>query len=193
MHFITSLCKTWQARQHLLYRLLKKEEPWRWMKQEQVAFAGLKHCLVKLPELAYPNSSLPYDLHSDASDFGLSARACAVLVQQGRPIAYASRTLNSAERNYSTTEKECLTVVWSLEQFHLYVHGASFTVYTDHGALRSILTSKTPRGRIARWIMTIQAYSFTVQHEKEALNSDADGLSSPKKPKTRTHDTTLCR
>ncbi len=65
--------------------------------------------MVELPTLAYPDTEAPYDLHSDASDYGLGA----VLVQRSRPIAYASRTLQPAELNYSTTEKECLAVVWA--------------------------------------------------------------------------------
>lgn len=120
-----------------------------------------------------PGKHLPYNIHSDASNIGVGA----VLVQRGRPIAFASRTLIVAERNYSTTEKKCLAVVWALEQIHPYVHGADFTIFTDHAVLRSILTNKAPRGRIARWIMTIQAYKFTVQHKKGSLNGDADALS----------------
>lgn len=143
------------------------------MQQQQSAFDKLKKCIVKLPELAHPDNALPYDIHSDASNIGIGA----VLVQRGRPIASESRTLIVAERNYSTTEKECMAVVWALEQFHPYVHGADFTVFTDHVALRSILTNKTPLGRIARWIMTIQAYKFTVQHKKGSLNGDADAPS----------------
>jgi hypothetical protein len=143
------------------------------VQQQQSAFDKLKKCIVKLPELAHPDNALPYDIHSDASNIGIGA----VLVQRGRPIASESRTLIVAERNYSTTEKECMAVVWALEQFHPYVHGADFTVFTDHVALRSILTNKTPLGRIARWIMTIQAYKFTVQHKKGSLNGDADAPS----------------
>lgn len=68
----------------------------------------------------------------------------ACLVQQGRPLAFASRTYNSAQLNYSTTEKECLAVVWALKYFHCYVHGATLNVYTDHAALKSILATKDP-------------------------------------------------
>ncbi|CEP13986.1 hypothetical protein, partial, partial [Parasitella parasitica] len=87
-------------------------------------------------------------------------------------------TLNSAESNYSTTEKECLAVVWSLKQFHPYLYGSKFTVYTDHAALKSILGTKLPRGRLARWIMDLQEYQpYEVVHKKGILNSDADALS----------------
>ncbi|CEP10273.1 hypothetical protein, partial, partial [Parasitella parasitica] len=157
-----------------LYALLKKDVEYVWSKEAQQAFDLIKQELVSLPTLAYPNSQLPYELHCDASDVGLGA----CVVQQGRPIAYASRTLNSAESNYTTTEKECLAVVWSLKQFHPYLYGSKFTIYTDHAALKSILSLKTPKGRLARWIMDLQDYQpYEVVHKKGVLNVDADALS----------------
>ncbi|CEP09032.1 hypothetical protein, partial, partial [Parasitella parasitica] len=157
-----------------LYDLLKKDTEYVWSKEAQQAFDRIKQELVSLPTLAYPNPRLPYDLHCDASDVGLGA----CVVQQGRPIAYASRTLNSAECNYTTTEKECLAVVWSLKQFHPYLYGSKFTIYTDHAALKSILGTKTPKGRLARWIMDLQDYQpYEVIHKKGILNVDADALS----------------
>ncbi|KAG2219771.1 hypothetical protein INT45_008602 [Circinella minor] len=129
--------------------------------------------LVSLPCLAYPNANMPYNLHVDASDVGLGS----VLVQQERPIAYASHILTNAERNYSTTEKECLAIVWSLRYFHPYIHGATVTIYTDHQALKAILSIKTPRGRIARWILELDRYEFTIVHRKGMDNKDADALS----------------
>jgi hypothetical protein len=127
----------------------------------------LKARLAHLPELAYPNSALPYDLHTDASDIGIGA----ILVQHSRPLAFTSRLLTSAEQNYSTTEKECLEVVHAMTVFHPYIHGATLTIYTDHAALKSILSTKTPRGRIARWVMLLQGYEFLVSHRKGAQKS----------------------
>lgn len=59
---------------------------------------------------------------------------------------YGRKTFSAAEKNYSTTEKECLAVAWSLDYFHCYVHGAVLTIYTDHSALKSILATKDPKG-----------------------------------------------
>jgi hypothetical protein len=97
---------------------------WEWTAQTDKAFKTLKGKLAGLPEIAFPDSKLPYELHTDASNVGIGA----ALVQQGRPIAFSSRTLTSAERNYSTTEKECLAIVWAIGNFHPYVHGAQLTV-----------------------------------------------------------------
>ncbi|KAG1034945.1 hypothetical protein G6F43_013323 [Rhizopus delemar] len=93
-----------------LYKLLKKEEQFDWSDEANAAFQNLKNQIMSLPTLAYPNPSLPYDLHCDASNFGLGS----VLVQEGRPVAYASRTLTAAEQNYHTTEKECLAITMLL-------------------------------------------------------------------------------
>jgi hypothetical protein len=101
----------------------------------------------------------------------------AVLVQEGRPIAFMSRTLTSPERSYSTKEKECLANCWAIGTFHPYVHGATLTLCTDHLALKSILANKAHKGRIARWIMLLQSYDYTVLHRKGIHNQDADALS----------------
>ncbi|KAG1461513.1 hypothetical protein G6F56_005713 [Rhizopus delemar] len=157
-----------------LYALLKKDVDYIWDSKAQEAFDLIKTELVSLPTLAYPNPQLSYDLHCDASDVGLGA----CVVQVGRPIAYASRTLNDAETNYTTTEKECLALVWALKQFHPYLYGSKFTIYTDHAALKSILGTKMPKGRLARWIMDLQEYQpYDVIHRKGSLNTDADALS----------------
>ncbi|KAG0736415.1 hypothetical protein G6F57_014086 [Rhizopus arrhizus] len=161
-----------------LYKLLRKDQGWRWEDAEEKAFQRLKEMMSELPELGYPDSNLPYEVHCDASNTGIGA----VLVQMGRPIAFASKSLSPAQRNYSTTERECLAVAWALQHFHCYVHGcASLTVYTDHAALKAILSTKDPKGRIARWIMDIASYEFTVFHKKGVDNADADALSRIKR------------
>lgn len=157
-----------------LYNLLKKDVSFRWTEQAQKAFDTLKQQVMDMPTLAHPNPDLAFDLHCDASNVGLGA----ALVQVGRPVGFASRTLTAAETNYHTTEKECLAVRWALDHFHPLVHGARLTIYTDHAALKSILsTKKTPKGRIARWIMELLLYTFDLIHKRGILNTDADALS----------------
>lgn len=155
-----------------LYNLLRKKTKFKWTDEADQAFYTLKEKMVSLPNLAYPDPTLPYDLHCDASNVGVGA----VLVQQGRPIAFASKTLSPAEMNYSTTERECLALVWSLNYFYTYLYGAHFTIYLDHAALKSILSTKMPRGRITRWILAIQSYTFTICHRKGLLAADCDAL-----------------
>ncbi|CEP11527.1 hypothetical protein [Parasitella parasitica] len=157
-----------------LYRLLMKDVRYEWTEEANNGFETLKKIIMPLPTLAYPDPSKPYNVHTDASMHGLDA----VIVQDGRPVAFASRTLTPAEKIYSTTEQEALCVVYALKHFYPYLYNsASLTIYTDHAALKSILSTKEPKGRIARWILTIQGYSFTIVHRKGALNVDADALS----------------
>lgn len=156
-----------------LYSLLKKDVKFVWTYDGLVAFETLKETVCNLTSLSYPYSQAPFDLHTDASSVGIGA----VLVQGGRPVAFASRSLTPAEQNYSTTEQECLAVVWSLEYFYCYLYGAEFTIYTVQMALKSILSTKMPRGPISSWIMTIQSYQFSIVHNKGILNVDADALS----------------
>lgn len=134
-----------------LYALCKKGVGWIWTKHHQEAFDKLKTKLTNLPQLSHPDSNLPFDVHVDASNVGLGA----VLVQAGRPVAFASRVLTSAEKNYSATEKKCLAVVWALDHFHPYICGATLTVYSNHAALKWIMSRQAPRGRIARWLMIL--------------------------------------
>lgn len=156
-----------------LYALCKKGRPWVWERQHQQAFEALKSKLISLPMLSHPDPNLPFDVHVDASNVGLGA----VLVQAGRPVAFASRTLTSTEQNCSATEKECLAVVWALDYFHPYVYGATVTVYSEHAALKWIMSRQAPRGRIARWTMTLLQYDFAIVHRHGVENKDADALS----------------
>jgi len=92
-------------------------------------------------------------------------------------VAYASRTLNDAEYNYSVTEKECLAVLWGIRKMRAYLEGYRFIVITDHQALKWLQKIDNPTGRLARWALELQQYDFEIRYRKGALNHVADTLS----------------
>ena len=134
--------------------LLKKEAPFEWTNRQQQAFDLLKEHLMRAPILQYPDFEKPFILYTDASGTGLGA----VLSQKDeknreRVIAYASRSLNKAERNYGITDQECLAIVWAVKHFEQYLGLLHFQIVTDHSALKFLQMSKVLSGRCARWVM----------------------------------------
>lgn len=147
--------------------------------KKESAYKKLKTLLSTAPILRQANEKLPYVIKTDASSYTLGA----VLVQgEGKdeqPVEYASRLLNSAERNYTTTEREALAVIWALSKFRGYIKGLPFTVITDHQALKWLMSLKSPTGRLARWALILQAYGVKIQYQPGRLNNVADALSRP--------------
>lgn len=147
---------------------------WHWGTKQQSAFDVLKTKLCERTVLAYYDVSAETELIVDASPVGLGA----ILVQNSRPIAYASRSLTQVERRYSQTEREALAIVWGTEHFHLYLFGSRFTLITDHKPLEIILNnpySKQP-ARIERWNLRLSQYVYDVQYRPGKQNP-ADYLS----------------
>lgn len=158
--------------------LTKLEEPWRWDEPQQEAFRLLKSYLAAAPRLARPNPDLPFELHTDWAHTGLGA----VLVQRdatGREqvVAYARRSNNRAESNYSSYEGECLAVVWAVQHFRCYLWGRRFRIVTDHQPLLWLMTNESLRGKLARWALILQEFDFDIQHRAGVTHQDADGLS----------------
>ena len=158
--------------------LLKKDAPFIWGEKQQNAFDRLKEMLIKAPILSYPDFDKPFIIYTDASGIGLGAVLSQIKDdEKEHVIAYASRSLNPAEKNYSVTDQECLAVVWAIKHFQHYLGLKPFTIITDHIALKWLQTSKMPKGRRARWVMELQQYDFSIKHRPGKLNANADALS----------------
>lgn len=141
------------------------------------AFSSLKASLTSAPLLAFPNFHLPFILETDASTVGLGAVLTQKVDGKEKPIAFGSRTLNKAERNYSATRLEALAAVWATELFRPYVYGRPFTLRTDHDPLRYLRTVSNPSPQMARWILHLEQFLYTVEYRPGKTNSHADGLS----------------
>ncbi|XP_038974777.1 uncharacterized protein LOC120106013 [Phoenix dactylifera] len=160
-----------------LCNLLVKDTPFEWTQECQAAFQTLIGKLTSAPIMQPPDWSLPFEIMCDASDYAVGA----VLGQrrEGKSfvIYYASRTLNSAQMNYSTTEKELLAVVFALDKFRAYLIGSPITIFTDHAALKYLLAKKDAKARLIRWILLLQEFNLTIKDKKGLENGVADHLS----------------
>ncbi|XP_039303430.1 uncharacterized protein LOC120357332 [Solenopsis invicta] len=146
-----------------LTQLTRKNARWRWGPEEEHAFQSLKEALTTAPTPACPDFSRRFLLQTDASQHGLGAVLSQYFEDGERVIAYASRSLNGAEKNYSATELECLAVVWGIRHLRGYLEGYEFTVITDHQALQWLRRMDSPTGRLGRWALELQQYSFDVR------------------------------
>lgn len=106
-----------------------------------------KNLLINEPILWYPDFSKPFVLTTDASNVALGAVLSQGPIGSDRPIAYASRTLNDSEQNYSTIEKELLAIVWATKYFPPYLFGRKFDIITDHKPLEWLFSIKEPNSK----------------------------------------------
>ena len=155
-----------------------KTKPWTWTENENHVFEHLKEILTNPPILAYPDFNKPFELHTDATGKGLGA----VLYQSDgelkRVIAYGSRALNKAERNYSTYKLEFLALKWAVtEKFAEYLAINHFTVLTDNNPLTYVLTSAKLDATGQRWASALGEFSFDIYYRSGLNNTDADIMS----------------
>ena len=121
----------------------------------------------------------PFFLYTDASNYALGAVLCQGSPEAPVPVEYASRLLLPAERNYNTTDREALAIVWALEKFRGYLECNQVFVMTDHQALKWLMNLKSPHERSARWALQIQGYGAVIQYIPGHFNVVADLLSRP--------------
>ena len=129
------------------------------------------------PIIHSPDWSQPFELMCDASDFAVGAVLGQKIKNQPHVIYYASRTLNEAQMNYTTTEKEFLAVVFALKKFRSYMIRSEITIYTYHVALRYLLTKQDAKACLIRWILLLQEFVLCIKDKKVCDNLVADHLS----------------
>ncbi|CAN6576826.1 unnamed protein product [Malus baccata var. baccata] len=160
-----------------LCRLLQKDVAFDFNEECEKAFNHLKEMLSSAPIIVPPDWSLPFELMCDASDYALGAVLGQRKDKRPHAIYYASRTLNDAQLNYSTTEKELLAVVFALDKFRSYLLGTKVIIYTDHAALKYLFTKKEAKPRLIRWMLLLQEFDIEIRDNKGSENVVADHLS----------------
>ncbi|XP_039134170.1 uncharacterized protein LOC120271548 [Dioscorea cayenensis subsp. rotundata] len=141
------------------------------------AFCRLKHALITTPIIQLPDWELPFEIMCDASDYALGAMLGQRKEKRLNAIYYASKALDEAQVNYATTEKELLAVVFAFDKFRSYLVGSKVIVYTDHAAIKYLLSKKDAKPRLIRWILLLQEFDLEIRDKKGAENVVADHLS----------------
>ena len=186
--YLSSFVKDYSAKSATLRDLLKQDVDFIWEPHHKLAFNRLKQEVSAKSLLQYYNTTKPVYVQCDASLFGLGV----ALLQpddnnQLTPIAYASKSLTSAEQRYSCIEREMLSIVFGLQRFHTYLYGRSFIVITDHKPLLMIidkpLSSAPPR--LQRMLVKLQGYKFKIEHCPGKQNQLGDSLSRLPSPSNK--------
>jgi hypothetical protein len=143
--------------------LTRKDMRFIWTNECQEAFEKVKHALTNAPVLAPPKLGEPFEVVSDASGVGLDA----VLLQDGRPVAFENRKLSPPEQNYTVTEQEMLGVDHALKTWRCYLEGSDFTVVTDHCPNTFFDTQVNLSRRQARWLEFLSRFNFDWEYVLE--------------------------
>ena len=160
-----------------LYELTQKDVPFTWTAECQKAFEQLKATIASEPILRQPNWDTIFHVHVDASGIALGSILAQPDGKMDFPVYFASRRFSKAEQGYSTTEREALGMVFSVQKFRHYLLGKLFHFYVDHQALLYLINKVLIQGRLMRWMLFLQEYDFKIFHKPGKYHHGADFLS----------------
>ncbi|CAM8947986.1 unnamed protein product [Rhodiola kirilowii] len=171
--FYRRFLKDFSKRVLPLSRLLQKDVPFELLEECKAAFDDLKAAfddlkvaLTSAPIIQAPDWTQPFEIMCDASDYAVGAVLGKRKEKKPVVIHYASRMLDAAQRNYSTTEKELLAVIFALEKFRPYLLGSKIVVFSDHAAIRYLMIKKESKPRLIRWILLLQDFDVEIKDKK---------------------------
>ena len=182
MNYYSKFIPQAAARLSPLYKLLEKKSTWQWTDKCNNVFQECKSLLTSDAVLVHYDTKKQLRLSCDASQYGVGTVLSHTVNGEERPIAFASRTLSKAERNYGQVEKEALALIFGVKKFQKYVYGRQFTMVTDHKPLLSILNPKAAvpsiaAARMQRWAMFLAAYQYIIEYKSGKAHANADCLS----------------
>ena len=161
--------------------LLEKDAKFNFDESCQYSFEDIKSKLVEAPIMAKPDWNKEFEIMSDASDYAMGA----VLRQKDdkvfRAIYYSSKIFNEAQKNYSTTEKEMLAMVFACEKFRSYILGSHVIIHTNHAAIKYLMTKKEAKPRLIRWVLLLREFDLEIKNKKGCDNVIANHLSRVEK------------
>lgn len=160
-----------------LTQLLKKDAKFNWTSTQQKAFETLKEMLLTRLCLQFPDFNKPFNLTTDASGFAIAACLSQGEGDDDRPLAFASGTLNKAERNYSSVEREALAVINWVKYFNHYLYNYKVRILTDCRAPKWLFSINDPSSRLLRWRLSLETYYYKIHYRTGRSNVVADALS----------------
>src|SRR3954452_12903080 len=160
-----------------LTNLLQKDVPFVFDDDCKEAFEILKKALITAPVVQPPDWNLPFEIMCDASDFAVGAVLGQQVDKKLNVIHYASKTLDSAQKNYATTEKEFLFVVFACDMFRSYIVDLKVIIHTDHAAIKYLMEKKDAKPRLIRWVLLLLEFDLQIVDKKGADNPVEDNLS----------------
>jgi hypothetical protein len=149
-----------------LTQLLRKDVAFDFDEKRLAAFQTLNNALVSAPIIQPPDWSQPFEIMCDASDNVVGAVLGQRKEDRVHAVYYASKTLNEAQLNYATTEKELLAVVFAFKKFRSYIVNSKVIVYTDHVAIKYLLANKDAKPRLIHWILLLQEFDVEIRDKK---------------------------